>query len=114
MDNVFAYETNGRSAIVWNMNHSEPSEGFGGRYLMDDANVPVSYVVGTFDPSFDKDIQSLLSLPYLGFLDKENPTYIKTRQLLMSSRNPYFSPSKAFNGIGYIPSTGVNCMACLP
>ncbi|KAL0949606.1 hypothetical protein HGRIS_009652 [Hohenbuehelia grisea] len=67
LNNVFAYETNG----------------FGGRYVMDDANVP-----------------SLLSLPYLGFLDKNNAAYVATRKLLLSNKNPYFSAGKTFRGIG--------------
>ncbi|KAF7797538.1 hypothetical protein EIP86_008738 [Pleurotus ostreatoroseus] len=67
VDNVFAYETNG----------------FGGRYVMDDANVP-----------------SLLSLPYLGFLDMSHPAYVKTRQILLSRQNPYYAAGKTFRGIG--------------
>ncbi|PPQ70128.1 hypothetical protein CVT24_003875 [Panaeolus cyanescens] len=67
VNNIFAYETNG----------------FGGRYVMDDANVP-----------------SLLSLPYLGFLDKHDPAYVATRKLLLSRNNPYYSAGKSFNGIG--------------
>ncbi|PPQ77322.1 hypothetical protein CVT25_010904 [Psilocybe cyanescens] len=67
VDNIFAYETNG----------------FGGRYVMDDANVP-----------------SLLSLPYLGFLDKQNPAYVATRKLLFSGGNPYYAAGKKFNGVG--------------
>ncbi|KAF9569477.1 hypothetical protein CPC08DRAFT_732198 [Agrocybe pediades] len=67
VDNIFAYETNG----------------LGGRYVMDDANVP-----------------SLLSLPYLGFLQKNHPAYVATRKLLLSRRNPYFAAGKTFNGIG--------------
>ncbi|KAF9469076.1 Six-hairpin glycosidase-like protein [Collybia nuda] len=67
VDNIFAYETNG----------------FGGRYVMDDANVP-----------------SLLSLPYLGFLDKKDSAYQATRKLLMSPKNPYFAAGKMFSGIG--------------
>ncbi|KDR83528.1 hypothetical protein GALMADRAFT_54994 [Galerina marginata CBS 339.88] len=67
VDNIFAYETNG----------------LGGRYVMDDANVP-----------------SLLSLPYLGFLGKQHPAYIATRKLLLSRNNPYYSAGKTFNGIG--------------
>ncbi|KAF8623421.1 hypothetical protein AX15_006364 [Amanita polypyramis BW_CC] len=67
VDNVFAYETNG----------------FGGRYLMDDANVP-----------------SLLSLHYLGFMDKNDPIYLATRKLLLSRHNPYYSAGKHFNGVG--------------
>ncbi|KAK7470856.1 hypothetical protein VKT23_002272 [Stygiomarasmius scandens] len=67
LDGIFAYETNG----------------FGARYVMDDANVP-----------------SLLSLPYLGFLDKSDENYVRTRELLLSGRNPYFSAGKNFSGIG--------------
>ncbi|KAJ4472289.1 Six-hairpin glycosidase-like protein [Lentinula aciculospora] len=67
VDNVFAYETNG----------------YGGQYVMDDANVP-----------------SLLSLPYLGFLEKDNPSYVATRNLLLSRKNPYFAAGQNFSGIG--------------
>ncbi|KAI0786378.1 Six-hairpin glycosidase-like protein [Abortiporus biennis] len=67
VNNIFAYETNG----------------FGARYVMDDANVP-----------------SLLSLPYLGFLDKNNAAYIATRKVLLSRNNPYFSAGRNFSGIG--------------
>jgi meiotically up-regulated gene 157 (Mug157) protein len=66
-DDIFAYETNG----------------FGGRYFMDDGNVP-----------------SLLSLPYLGFLDKHNHAYVKTRKMLMSRKNPYYAAGKTWNGVG--------------
>lgn len=59
------------------------TNGLGSRYVMDDANVP-----------------SLLSLPYLGFLEKSNPTYRETRKLLLSRRNPYYAVGKNFNGIG--------------
>ncbi|KAI9067554.1 glycoside hydrolase family 125 protein [Trametes sanguinea] len=67
VDNIFAYETNG----------------FGGRYVMDDANVP-----------------SLLSLPYLGFLKMNHPAYVATRKLLLSRKNPYYAAGKNFSGIG--------------
>ncbi|KAL0580537.1 hypothetical protein V5O48_001441 [Marasmius crinis-equi] len=67
VDNVFAYETNG----------------YGARYVMDDANVP-----------------SLLSLPYLGFLDRENEAYVATRETLLSNKNPYFSKGANFSGVG--------------
>jgi len=50
---------------------------------MDDANVP-----------------SLLSLPYLGFLNMSNPAYIATRKLLLSRRNPYYAVGTNFSGIG--------------
>ncbi|KAI0301771.1 Six-hairpin glycosidase-like protein [Multifurca ochricompacta] len=67
VNNIFAYETNG----------------FGGRYVMDDANVP-----------------SLLSLPYLEFLSRTDPAYVATRNLLLSRGNPYFAAGKTFTGIG--------------
>jgi len=59
------------------------TNGLGSRYVMDDANVP-----------------SLLSLPYLGFLDKTNAAYVATRKLLLSRGNPYFAKGAKFNGIG--------------
>ncbi|KAF8974386.1 Six-hairpin glycosidase-like protein [Flammula alnicola] len=59
------------------------TNGLGSRYVMDDANVP-----------------SLLSLPYLGFLDKNNTAYVATRKMLLSRNNPYYSAGKTFNGIG--------------
>jgi len=58
-------------------------DGYGGHYLMDDANVP-----------------SLLSLPYLGFVSASNPLYQRTRKFILSSRNPYFFEGKAGQGIG--------------
>ncbi|KAG9219148.1 hypothetical protein CCMSSC00406_0001558 [Pleurotus cornucopiae] len=61
------------------------TNGLGSRYVMDDANVP-----------------SLLSLPYLGFLDKHHAAYVATRKILFSSKNPYFAASKisSFRGAG--------------
>lgn len=46
-------------------------------------------------------IQSLLSLPYLGFLDMNDGAYVATRKLLLSRANPYFSAGANFSGIGY-------------
>jgi meiotically up-regulated gene 157 (Mug157) protein len=57
--------------------------GFGSYHLMDDANVP-----------------SLLSLPYLDVLDKNDPVYQNTRRLLLSSENPFFFKGTAAEGIG--------------
>ena len=57
--------------------------GFGSYNLMDDANVP-----------------SLLSLPYLGAVKKEDALYLNTRKLLLSSNNPFFFKGKAAEGIG--------------
>ncbi|KAJ7636299.1 Six-hairpin glycosidase-like protein [Roridomyces roridus] len=59
------------------------TNGFGSRNIMDDANVP-----------------SLLALPYLGFLKKTHPAYIKTRKLLLSKQNPYYAAGQNFSGIG--------------
>lgn len=70
---IFAYETNG----------------LGGQYIMDDANVP-----------------SLVSLPYLGFLPRNDSTYQKTKEAMFSRANPYYAVGKAFTGIGYV-STGL-------
>ena len=58
-------------------------DGFGNASLMDDANVP-----------------SLLALPYLGCVDKNDPIYQNTRRLVWSNDNPYFFQGKAGEGIG--------------
>eukprot|EP01120_Amphizonella_sp_Union-15-10_P017022 TRINITY_DN9309_c0_g1_i1.p1 TRINITY_DN9309_c0_g1~~TRINITY_DN9309_c0_g1_i1.p1 ORF type:complete len:485 (-),score=72.55 TRINITY_DN9309_c0_g1_i1:34-1488(-) len=58
-------------------------DGYGSNYVMDDANVP-----------------SLLSLPFLGYLPIDDPTYQRTRNLLLSNSNPYFFSGTAGEGIG--------------
>lgn len=58
-------------------------DGFENRLYMDDANIP-----------------SLLSLPYLGCVDKEDPVYRNTRHLILSEKNPYFFKGKYAEGIG--------------
>lgn len=58
-------------------------DGFGGSALMDDANVP-----------------SLLSLPYLGCVDVDDPVYQATRKFLLSPRNQYYFQGTAAKGIG--------------
>lgn len=58
-------------------------DGLGHRLLMDDANVP-----------------SLLSIPYLGFAPPDDPTYLRTRALVLSDANPFFFAGKAGRGIG--------------
>lgn len=59
---------------------------------MDDANVP-----------------SLMSLPYIGFLNNTDPIYLSTRTAILSNRNPYWfhSPSTNLSGIGG-PHRGLN------
>lgn len=71
---------------------------------MDDANVPVRQgfplaVAGILTYPYP---QSLLSLPYLGFLDRHHPTYLATRKLLLSAKNPYYAEGGKFRGIGYV------------
>jgi hypothetical protein len=58
-------------------------DGLGGVNLMDDANVP-----------------SLLSLPYLGWCDRTDPAYRRTRAAILGNGNPYFYRGKAASGIG--------------
>ncbi|KAJ5218882.1 Meiotically protein [Penicillium cinerascens] len=59
-------------------------DGYGSRIFMDDANIP-----------------SLLSLPYLGFLDASDKTYQNTRKMITDkSGNPYYLEGPDFHGIG--------------
>jgi len=58
-------------------------DGFGNRFLMDDANVP-----------------SLLAMAYLGDVDVNAPVYQNTRRFVWSTANPYFFKGKAGEGIG--------------
>ena len=58
-------------------------DGFGNHIFMDDTNVP-----------------SLLALPYLGCVDKNDMLYQNTRKLIWSEDNPYFYKGKAAEGIG--------------
>ena len=57
--------------------------GYGSFHLMDDANVP-----------------SLLSLPYLQAVSKDDAVYANTRKLILSPENPFFFKGKAAEGIG--------------
>jgi meiotically up-regulated gene 157 (Mug157) protein len=57
-------------------------DGFGGRIIMDDANIP-----------------GLLSAPFFGYqIDEE--TYANTRDLILSKTNPYFMRGPVINAIG--------------
>ena len=58
-------------------------DGFGGRMLMDDANVP-----------------SLLAMAYLGDVPVDDPVYQNTRRFVWSKANPYFFRGTAGEGIG--------------
>ena len=64
------------------------TDGFGGQKLMDDPNVP-----------------SLLSLPYLQYLDRSDPVNQNTRRFILSQDNPYFAKGR-HEGLGS-PHTGL-------
>ena len=70
-------------------------DGYGGQVMMDDANVP-----------------SLLALPILGFVAKDDEVYQNTRKLLLSkSTNPYYLEGHDFHGIGgifHVPSITIS------
>lgn len=61
------------------------TDGYGAVYLMDDGNVP-----------------SLASLPYVGFLDRSDPLYRRTKAAVFSPANPYFAGpgTSGYHGIG--------------
>ena len=59
------------------------TDGLGGHVLMDDANVP-----------------SLLSIPYLGYAQADEPTYVATRAFVLSSANPFRFAGSAATGVG--------------
>lgn len=64
-------------------------DGYGSQILMDDANVP-----------------SLLALPIMGFVERDDPVYQNTRRMLLSKQgNPYFLEGTAFTGIGGMSSS---------
>lgn len=58
-------------------------DGYGNVLMMDDANAP-----------------SLMSLPYLGACNAQDPLYQRTRQFVLSSANPYFFKGTAAEGLG--------------
>ncbi|KAB8239200.1 glycoside hydrolase family 125 protein [Aspergillus alliaceus] len=59
-------------------------DGYGSRIIMDDANVP-----------------SLLSLPVLGYTDRDDMVYQNTRKMVLDKdANPYYLVGSAFQGIG--------------
>ncbi|WP_312104064.1 glycoside hydrolase family 125 protein [Lachnoclostridium sp.] len=59
------------------------TDGYGQYNLMDDANVP-----------------SLLSIPYIGYVGKEEEVANNTRRFILSHANPYYFEGKMLSGIG--------------
>jgi uncharacterized protein len=58
-------------------------DGYGNQLFIDDANAP-----------------GLLSLAYLGCCRRDDPVFLRTRQLAWSSRNPYYYEGRAASGVG--------------
>lgn len=59
------------------------TDGLGNHLFMDDANVP-----------------SLLSIPYLGYCDADDPIYLNTRKFILSDSNPYYYRGEVASGVG--------------
>lgn len=72
------------------------TDGFGNYNLMDDANVP-----------------SLMSIPYIGFVSKEDEIYKNTRRFILSKENPYYFEGKYSKGIGsrHTPENYIWCIS---
>ncbi|MCU0376727.1 MAG: glycoside hydrolase family 125 protein [Bacteroidales bacterium] len=66
------------------------TDGYHNYNFMDDANVP-----------------SLLSMPYLGTIDRSDPLYLRTRNFVLSKSNPYYFSGIMGHGVGS-PHTGIN------
>lgn len=59
-------------------------DGYGSRIFMDDASPP-----------------SLLSLPYLGFVSRDDPVYVNTRRMVLAREgNPYYRGGHQLEGQG--------------
>lgn len=75
-------------AVITTKNYGEvfafEVDGYGSHILMDDANLP-----------------SLLALPLMGFVERDDKVYQNTRKMILErSGNPYCLVGKAFSGVG--------------
>jgi len=66
------------------------TDGYSNYSFMDDANVP-----------------SLLAMPYLGTIGRNDELYLRTRNFVLSKSNPYYFSGKMGHGVGS-PHTGTN------
>ena len=55
----------------------------------------------------DANLPSLLSIPYIGYVNEDDEVYQNTRKMILSEMNPYFYKGSAAQGIGS-PHTPVN------
>lgn len=70
-------EINGKKQFAYEV------DGKGNYLLMDDSNVP-----------------SLISAPYIGYVQKDDPVYLNTRKFILSPQNPYFYIGEYWSGQG--------------
>jgi hypothetical protein len=86
-----AVETVARQSVAgFGVIYAYEVDGFGNYSVADDSNVP-----------------SLLSLPYLGYVERTDATYLATRAFLLSTSNPYYFVGSVASGIGS-PHTPTN------
>jgi meiotically up-regulated gene 157 (Mug157) protein len=79
-ENIFkhgVFEENGKKYFAYEI------DCYGNHYFMDDPNYP-----------------SLTSLPFFGFIDKDNEIYKYTRSKILSKANPYYFKGKIGDGLG--------------